>query len=59
MLYQGLSRKCKSRSKYSRLISLFSFGLISLIVFNAYHQFLKVANGAGPPSCMTVSASGP
>src|SRR6266446_3429555 len=59
MQYQGLSRKCKSRSKYSRLISLFSFGLISLIVFNAYHQILKVANGAGPPSCMTVSAAGP
>ncbi len=59
MQYQGLSRKCKSRSKYSRLISLFSFGLISLIVFNAYHQMLPVANGAGPPSCMTVSAAGP
>src|SRR5437660_1587179 len=59
MQYQGLSRKSNSRSKYSRLISLVSFGLISLIVFNGYQQMLPVANAAGPPSCMTVSASGP
>ncbi len=58
MRYQGFSRKCRSRSKYSRLISLLSFGLILLIVFNAYYRVLPLANAAGPPSCLTVSASG-
>src|SRR5260370_19669731 len=58
MQYQGFSRKCRSRSKYSRLLSLLSFGLVLIIVFNARYRILPLANAAGPPSCLTVSASG-
>ena len=58
MQYQGLSRKCKASRKYSRLISILSLSLLSLIVFAVYRQ-MPVMQAAGPPSCMTMSASGP
>jgi hypothetical protein len=54
MRYQG-SSQCGSKSNYLRLSLLFSLSVTLLIVF--FHESL-FTNAAGPPACITVSATG-
>ena len=56
MHYQG-SSQCGSKSNYFRLSLLLSLTVILFMVF-VFHQSL-FTNAAGPPSCLTVSATGP
>jgi hypothetical protein len=54
MRYQG-SSQCGLKSNYLRLSLLFSLGITLLIVFFQEPLF---TNAAGPPACITVSATG-
>ncbi len=54
MHYQG-SSQCGSKSNYLRLSLLFSLSATLLMVF--FHESL-FTNAAGPPPCITVSATG-
>lgn len=38
---------------------LFVLSITSVMIFCAYHRSLPLTNAAGPPSCFTMSASGP
>src|SRR5216684_5860750 len=59
MRYQGLSDQGKSKSGYFRLSLFISANVMVLILFLVYHRSLLPTDAAGPPSCLTVSASGP
>jgi hypothetical protein len=60
MRYQGLFRRRESRGAGLRLARRLSVGLVfTLLVFNSQRFSCLTSRAAGPPPCLTVSASGP
>ena len=59
MRYRGLSRRRRPRTIGSRTASLLSVGLSSLLLISHIYPFNSATTqAAGPPPCLTVSASG-
>jgi len=60
MRYQGLSlHQRKVKSTYFRRLFILPVSIALLIIFCIYHRSHSLTNAAGPPGCLTVSASGP